>query len=142
MNSVGLSKGDSASDLNDGQRAAEDGGDSSIRDEIERIKQLLNVDGNDVEDGGEFRVKLVKRIQKVLVDKKSGAIDCLKKTLKDRKRSDRGSIRAHVMEKLAEKIRDQLVEILTIIFSVCLSVFCGDILCFHGVSGTEYNVES
>merc|ERR1712190_82915 len=91
--------------------------DINIRDEIERIKQLLNVDNKEVEDGGEFRKVLVGRIQKVLIDKKSGAIDCLKKTLKNRKRNDRGSIRAHVMEKLAEKIKDQLVEILTIIFS-------------------------
>merc|ERR1712176_1311365 len=91
--------------------------DINIRDEIERIKQLLNVDNKEVEDGGEFRKVLVGRIQKVLIDKKSGAIDCLKKTLKNRKRNDRGSIRVHVMEKLAEKIKDQLVEILTIIFS-------------------------
>ena len=96
-----------------------DGGtslESNIPAEIERIKTLLNTEGT-VNDGGRFRQVLVERIQNVLVDTKSGAIDCLKKTLKDRKRNDRGSIRAHVMEKLAELVKDQLVEILTIVFS-------------------------
>ena len=108
MNSVGLSKVDAQMD---GQKG------SAIRDEIERIKHLLDVDCDEVEDAGRLRVILAKRIQRILVDEKTGAIDCLNKTLKDRKRSDRGSIRSHVMEKLAEKIGDQLVEILTIIFS-------------------------
>eukprot|EP01083_Nonionella_stella_P090653 253249_1 len=55
--------------------------------------------------------------KKIFIDKKSGAVDCLKKTLKNRKRSGRGSMREHVMEKLAEKTKEQLVGLFSTIFS-------------------------
>ena len=81
------------------------------RKEIEKIKNLLEVDKND----NQFKHILVDRIKEVL---KSGAINCLITTLSyDKKRNDRGSIRSHVMEQLSNTIITQLIEILTIIFS-------------------------
>eukprot|EP01083_Nonionella_stella_P003061 8709_1 len=78
-------------DLGDSSR-----NEANICNEIERIKKLLDVDNPQTEDKGAFRKGLVERIQKVLIDKKSGG---------------------HTMNRLEAQIKNQLVVILTIIFS-------------------------
>ena len=89
---------------------------SNVQQEIHRMEKFLDIEGT-IQDGGRFRKVLKTLIESVLTDERSGAIDCLKKTLKDLRRADRGSMRSHFMEKLSDLVREKLAGILLTVFS-------------------------
>ena len=107
--------------------------------EIGQIKSFLHPDCDDnnldkYSDGGKFKQALTDRIMFVLKDIDKGALDCLRQTLKcatTNKKcdmlNDKASIRSIVMEKLIEKIKHHLIQILSIVMeNGNFQIYCDD----------------